>query len=90
MKALFITFFFISHTGFCQNPEAVADAPEIFSLLISGSVCWFSANGKTIYFSREDTLQKNPLFMKQTAREINGSMPGFCLSQENITIWEED
>jgi hypothetical protein len=31
-------------------------APEIFSPAASGAVCGFSANGKTMYFVREDTL----------------------------------
>ena len=50
--------------------QAIPYAPEIFPENISGAVCGFSKDGKSIYFVREDTTKKK-LFLNEA--EWNGS-----------------
>ena len=54
-----------------MQPDVKPYAPELFPPTLSGAVCAFSADGKLIYFVREDSVA-NKLFMFQ-AEEQNGS-----------------
>lgn len=62
-----VTLIFLS-SGLCA--QVIPYAPEIFPEKISGAVCGFSKNGKTIYFVREDTIKKKLFFYEA---DWNGS-----------------
>ncbi len=52
-----------------QPLDVLPYAPELFPPTVSGAVCGFSKNGNTIYFIREDTIQKK-LFLWQAEKKV--------------------
>jgi len=48
--------------GINVSAQVIPYAPEIFPEEISGAVCGFAKDGKTIYFVREDTIEKKLFF----------------------------
>jgi WD40-like Beta Propeller Repeat len=72
----FIQIILLTHCFHAQaqtGPVVMPYAPELFPPGISGGVCGFSPNGKTIYFVREDTFIKKLLLYQA---EKNGKVWG--------------
>jgi WD40-like Beta Propeller Repeat len=68
-RGYFVLFvLFAAHCCMAQNEAIKPYATELFPQGISGSVCGFSKDGRTIYFTREDTALKKTFIYQATRK----------------------